>query len=61
LIHSAKFDWRARISSVPLSAIDMLVTEGMRPDLGAELTQAGVKVVEAKTAARNGRDPGPAP
>lgn len=49
LVHSAKFEWRARISSVPLTAIDMLVTEGLRPDLGAELAQASVEVVEAGT------------
>jgi len=30
-------------------AIDMLVTEGLRPDLSAELAQASVEVVEAGT------------
>jgi DeoR/GlpR family transcriptional regulator of sugar metabolism len=47
LIHSAKFEWRARISSVPLAEIDMLLTERSRPDLSAELAHAGVEVVEA--------------
>jgi DeoR/GlpR family transcriptional regulator of sugar metabolism len=51
LVHSAKFEWRARISSVPLAAIDMLVTERLRPDLGTELAQADVEVVETETAA----------
>jgi len=45
LVHSAKFDWRARISSVPLSDIDVLVTEEMRPDVAAELRQSNVEVV----------------
>ena len=42
-------------------AIEMLVTERLPPDLGAELAQAGVEVVEAGTAAQAGHDPGPAP
>ena len=42
-------------------AIDMLVTERLLPDLGAELAQADFEVVEAGTAARDGQDPGPAP
>ncbi len=61
LVHSAKFDWRARISSVPLSAINTLVTERLRPDLGAELAEADVEVVEARTAARDGHNAAPAP
>ena len=61
LIHSAKFYWRARISSVPLSAIDMLVTERLRSDLGAELAQADVEVIETGTATQDRQDPGPAP
>ena len=42
-------------------AVDMLVTERLPPDLGAEHAQADVEVVEAGTAARDGQDPGPAP
>jgi DeoR/GlpR family transcriptional regulator of sugar metabolism len=61
LIHSAKFYWRARISSVPLTAIDMLVTDRLRSDLGAELAQADVEVVETGTATQDRQDPGPAP
>ena len=56
LAHSAKFDWRARISSVPLIDIDVLVTEEMRPDLAAELRQANVDVVKAEMTARTGED-----
>ncbi len=51
LVHSAKFEWRARISSVPLAAIDMLATARLRPDLGTELAQADVGVVETGTVA----------
>lgn len=54
LVHSAKFDWRARISSVPLSDIDVLVTEEMRPDLAAELRQANVDVIVADGTAGEG-------
>ena len=51
LIHGAKFDWRARISCVPLDDIDVLVTEILRPDMAGELRNANVKIVspEAKT------------
>ena len=42
-------------------AVDLLVTERLPPDLGAEHAQADVEVVEAGTAARDGQDPGPAP
>jgi DeoR/GlpR family transcriptional regulator of sugar metabolism len=52
LIHSAKFDWRARISSVPLGDIDTLVTEDLRPDLESELRQANVETVMADLASR---------
>ncbi len=48
LVHSAKFDWRARISSVPLSDIDVLVTGDLRPDLDSEFRQANVEIVVAK-------------
>lgn len=48
LVHSAKFDWRARISSVPLSDIDVLVTGDLRPDLESKLRQANVEIVVAK-------------
>ena len=60
MVHGAKFSWRARISSVPLSRIDVLVTERMRPDLGAELAQAGVEVVETGIDAQVGQDVGSA-
>lgn len=48
LIHSAKFERRARISSVPLGEIDVLVTEVPRPDLESELRQANVEIVTAE-------------
>lgn len=57
LIHGAKFDWRARISSVPLNDIDVLVTEDLRPDLESELRQANVDIVTADVAPR-ARDDG---
>jgi len=50
LVHSAKFDWRARISSVPVTDIDVLVTGDMRPDLERELRQANVEIVAARSA-----------
>jgi DeoR/GlpR family transcriptional regulator of sugar metabolism len=49
LIHSAKFDWRARISSVPTSDIDVLVTEALRPETESELRNANVKIVAPET------------
>lgn len=47
LAHSAKFDWRARISAIPLSDIDVLVTERIPHDLEGELQRAGVEVIVA--------------
>lgn len=54
LVHSAKFDWRARISGVPLAAIDVLVTEEQRSNLSAELTQANVEMIEAGAGMQDG-------
>ena len=61
LIHSAKFEWRARISSVPLAAIDIVVTERLRPDISAELDHAGVEVVEARARKQVSEDLEPVP
>ncbi len=47
LVHSEKFNWRARISAVPLNDIDVLVTERLSPDLIAELQRAGIEVIVA--------------
>lgn len=47
LVHSAKFNWRARITGVALSSIDVLVTEKIQPELDAELANANVKVINA--------------
>ena len=50
LVHSAKCDWQARISSVPISDIDVLVTEALRPDMENDLRNANVEIIvsEAK-------------
>lgn len=47
LVHSTKFDWRARITGVPLSSIDVLVTENLQADEGSKLSEANIKVIHA--------------
>lgn len=48
LVHRAKFDWRARMTGVPLSSIDTLVTDDLPPDVENGLTLANIEVIEAK-------------
>ncbi len=45
LVHHAKFDWQARITGVPLSSLDVLVTENLHPDLVSKLTNANIEVI----------------
>lgn len=45
ILHSAKFSLRARISSVPISRIDVLVTDTLPSSMAAELARANVQVM----------------
>lgn len=47
LVHVAKLDWKARISSVPLDDIDVYITEGHHPELEGKLERAGVEIIFA--------------
>ncbi|AKI00534.1 transcriptional regulator, DeoR family [Hoeflea sp. IMCC20628] len=47
LVHIAKIDWKARISSVPVDAIDTLITEAQHPELESRLLQANVEMIVA--------------
>jgi len=53
LVHIAKVDRKARISSVPINDIDVFITEKLRPDLESELKQANVEIIVAKMEALN--------
>lgn len=49
LAHSAKFSWRARIAAVPLSEIDVLITEAISPEAAAKLKEADIDVIVAES------------
>jgi DeoR/GlpR family transcriptional regulator of sugar metabolism len=50
LVHAAKFSWRARIAAVPLTDLDVLVTEAITPEAAVVLKEAGVEVIIAPAA-----------
>lgn len=47
LVHVAKLDWKARISSVPLNHLDIYITEAHHPKLERELELANVEFIVA--------------
>jgi len=47
VITGTKFDRRARISGVPASDLDVVVTDNVRHPAAARLAQANVRIVEA--------------
>ena len=55
LVHSEKFTWRARISAVPLSDIDVLVAESLSSDFVTELQRAGIEVIIANQKPADGK------
>ena len=50
VITSAKFDRRARISGVPASDLDVVVTDNVHHATAAKLAQANMRVIEASIA-----------
>jgi DeoR/GlpR family transcriptional regulator of sugar metabolism len=48
LVINPKFTWSARLTGVPVDAIDVVVTDAIGADLAAELSRAGIEVVEAR-------------
>ncbi|MCI0366612.1 MAG: DeoR/GlpR family DNA-binding transcription regulator [Phycisphaerales bacterium] len=54
VLHSAKFSLRARISSVPISKIDVLVTDNLSASMATELARANVQVIRTSMARGGG-------
>ncbi|MBM3573828.1 MAG: DeoR/GlpR transcriptional regulator, partial [Alphaproteobacteria bacterium] len=50
LVISPKFSWSARVTGVPLTEIDALVTDAIAPDLAAVLARAEIDILDGRRA-----------
>jgi len=51
LVTSPKFTWNARLTGVPISEIDVLVTDALPADLHDDLADAEIEVIESPSGA----------